>query len=148
MAVPLLTRRSVVSGALVTVAGGVAGYLTARTSSAARGRRGATAADAYGPAAGRRGTPLLPLDRLPNGAAVVLQEVPILLTRSSTGRVHAFSAVCTHQGCTVGVSGGVIECPCHGSRFAAGTGAVTRGPATRPLPPVAVVVRDGEVYRS
>jgi Rieske Fe-S protein len=63
--------------------------------------------------------------------------------------VHGFSAVCTHQGCTVGsVSGGAIVCPCHGSQFNAQTGAVIAGPAPRPLPKVAVVVRNGNVYTS
>ena len=61
--------------------------------------------------------------------------------------MHAFSATCTHQGCTVGpVRDGRIVCPCHGSEFDARTGAVVRGPATRPLPQVRVVVRDGAVF--
>jgi len=61
--------------------------------------------------------------------------------------VHGFSSVCTHQGCTVGsVANDVITCPCHGSHFNAQTGAVISGPAPRPLPAIAVVVRDGAVY--
>ena len=71
----------------------------------------------------------------------------IVLTRGSGDVVHGFSAVCTHQGCTVStVAHGVIACPCHGSRFNAQSGAVIAGPAPRPLPAIAVVVRGGEIY--
>jgi Rieske Fe-S protein len=55
--------------------------------------------------------------------------------------------VCTHQGCKVDkVSGGRIDCPCHGSQFDASTGKVVGGPAPTPLPAVQVTVRDGEVF--
>jgi Rieske Fe-S protein len=148
VAVPFLTRRAVVRGSLVTVVGGVTGYLTARTSGAARGGRGTTAANAYGPATGPGGEPLIALDQLPPGHAVVLAGERVVLARSSDGTVHAFSAVCTHQGCTVGVAGGSLACPCHGSMFNPGTGAVLQGPADRPLPSVRVTVRNGKVYRS
>jgi Rieske Fe-S protein len=126
--------------------GAAAGYVTVWTSGAADVRRGTTAANAYGAPPGQAGDPLASLDSVPSGGGVVLDGV--VLTRSAGGDVHAFSAVCTHQGCTVGVSGGVIACPCHGSRFDPDTGAVTHGPAARPLPPVGVVVRNGKVYRS
>jgi Rieske Fe-S protein len=147
MAIPALTRRAVLRGVLVTAVGGVAGYLTVRSSGAAGGP-GGSAANAYGRPADGATTPLISLDRLAAGAVVVLPDARLVLTRSAGGEVHALSADCTHQGCVVGASGGVIECPCHGSRFAPDTGAVTRGPAARPLAPVPVVVRNGEVYRS
>jgi Rieske Fe-S protein len=39
------------------------------------------------------------------------------------------------MGCLVGtVSGGTIQCPCHGSRYSIADGSVTGGPAPRPLP--------------
>jgi Rieske Fe-S protein len=148
VAIPLLTRRSVVSGAVVTVMGGVAGYFTVRATGAAGSSGGTSAANASGASSGGRAKPLLALSRLPAGGTVVLSDARIVLTRNSGGQVHAFSAVCTHQGCTVGLSGGVLQCPCHGSQFAADTGAVRQGPATRPLPPIPVVVRNGQVYRS
>jgi Rieske Fe-S protein len=145
-----LSRRTVISGGAVAVVGGIVGYVVARNSSAARQTRGTTAANAYGPpvsAAG--GAPLAPLAQIPIGGGVILSKQPIVLTRSADGAVHAFSAICTHQGCTVDrVSGGTISCPCHGSTFNADTGAVTGGPAPKPLPSIGVTVRDGGVYRA
>ncbi len=41
---------------------------------------------------------------------------------------------CPHQGCAVNeVTGGTINCPCHGSRFRIADGSVETGPATRGL---------------
>jgi Rieske Fe-S protein len=148
VAVSALTRRAAVRGVVVTAIGGVAGYLTVRLSGAGGRPGGAAAANAYGPSASGAAQPLLAVARIPAGGAAVLPDAQIVLSRTAGDEVRAFSATCTHQGCTVGVSGGVLECPCHGSRFAAGTGAVLRGPATRPLPAVPVSVRNGEVYRS
>ncbi len=50
-------------------------------------------------------------------------------------RRWALSRRCTHLGCSVNYheAGNLLECPCHQSRFAADTGAVLNGPATRPL---------------
>jgi Rieske Fe-S protein len=145
----VLSRRGVLRGSLVTLVGVVAGYLAVRTSGVARGERGTTAANAYGAPAGGAGRLLLALDQVPRGGGVILRDADVVLTRTADGDVHAFTAVCTHQGCTVDtVADGTIDCPCHGSRFDADTGAVRRGPAARPLAPVAVVVRAGNVYAS
>ncbi len=145
-----VSRRSVVTGVVVAVVGGVAGDAVARNSSAAKAKRGTTAANAYGPPATASGAqPLASLAQIPVGGGVVLSKQSIVLTRTADGSVHAFSAICTHQGCTVDkVSHGTISCPCHGSTFDASTGAVTGGPAPRPLPGITVTVRDGSVYRS
>ncbi|MBV9821816.1 MAG: Rieske (2Fe-2S) protein, partial [Actinobacteria bacterium] len=61
----------------------------------------------------------------------------IIITRPTENTVTAFSAICTHQGCTVQPSGKELDCPCHGSVFDL-KGAVLNGPAQRPLAPVAV----------
>ena len=143
------SRRGVLRGALVTAAGAVAGFLAARNSAAARAGRGASAANAYAPATDAAPHPLARLDDVPAGGGTVLRDAEVVLTRTVDGELHAFSAVCTHQGCTVDrVADGTIDCPCHGSRFDAVTGAVANGPAATPLPPVRVVVRDGQVYSS
>ena len=144
-----LTRRGALRGSGVALLGGVAGYLIARNSAAARGPGGATAANAYGPVTPDGGRPLVALDRVPVGGGVVLARDKVVVTRPAADDVRAFSAVCTHQGCTVdGVADGIISCPCHGSRFDAATGAVRNGPAARPLAKVAVVVRSGKVFAS
>jgi Rieske Fe-S protein len=144
-----LTRRSALRGTLVALVGAVAGYAAARNSSAARAKRGTTAANAYGAATDLGGRLLAPVDKVPQGGGLVLSDPPIVLTLTSSGDVHAFSAVCPHQGCNVDkVANGKIDCPCHGSQFDAETGEVVTGPATSGLPPISVVVQKGSVYTS
>ncbi len=65
----------------------------------------------------------------------------MVVTQPTAGDFKAFSAVCTHQACTVGeVADGVITCPCHGSQFDITTGEPRKGPATKPLPAKSVTV--------
>ncbi|HSK55244.1 MAG TPA: Rieske (2Fe-2S) protein [Jiangellales bacterium] len=72
-----------------------------------------------------------------------------VVTQPTEGEFRGFSSTCTHQGCTVAsVADGVISCPCHGSRFSAEDGSVEKGPATAPLPEVAVSVEGGNVVRA
>ena len=68
-----------------------------------------------------------------------------MVARPTDTTAAAFTAICTHMGCTVNVDGAVLNCPCHGSRYNALTGAVTRGPAPRNLAAIPVRVVDGEV---
>jgi Rieske Fe-S protein len=64
-----------------------------------------------------------------------------VVTQPATGTFTAFSAICTHQGCQVSkVSDGLIDCPCHGSKFSITDGSAKVGPAGDPLPPVAITV--------
>lgn len=74
-----------------------------------------------------------------------LDGAPIVIARPTDTTVVGFSAVCTHRGCTVNVNGAQLDCPCHGSRFDALTGAVKLGPATESLSPVALSVKGGQV---
>jgi Rieske Fe-S protein len=149
MSVHPLTRRGLLRGSLVALVGAAGGYLAVRGSTAARGVRGSTVANAYRPPEATGSRRLVALADVPVGGGVVLAKESLVVTRPAPDEVHAFSAVCTHQGCTVdAVADGTIDCPCHGSRFDAATGEVRRGPAARPLAPVAVVVRSGEVVTS
>ena len=52
------------------------------------------------------------------------------------GHLHAFDDTCTHRGCSLAngkLDGTTVTCPCHGSQFDVTSGAVLRGPATRPV---------------
>ena len=64
------------------------------------------------------------------------------------GQVKAFSATCTHAPCTVELSGSEIYCPCHRATFSTSNGAVTGGPAPRPLPEYGTLVQNGNIYVS
>jgi Rieske Fe-S protein len=140
-----LTRRSALQGVAISAAAAVVGFVTARARRSAGGAGASTAANAYGPVS-TKGRLLTALDKVPADGGVVVAKAKVVVTRSGE-TVHGFSAVCTHEGCTVGsVERGVILCPCHGSQFDAQTGAVVTGPATRPLAPVAVVLRNGNVF--
>ena len=83
---------------------------------------------------------------IPVGGGVILVEPAVVVTQPTAGDVKAFTAICTHQGCTVdSVSDDVITCPCHGSQFSAADGAVVTGPAAAPLAEVPIVVKAGQV---
>ncbi|MGW0735793.1 Rieske (2Fe-2S) protein [Streptomyces sp. NPDC002851] len=72
---------------------------------------------------------------IPVGGGKVFKAEKVVVTQPDEGTFKGFSAVCTHRGCTVAnVSGGTINCVCHGSKFNVDDGSVARGPATRPLP--------------
>ncbi|WP_230420603.1 Rieske (2Fe-2S) protein [Actinomadura soli] len=83
---------------------------------------------------------------VPVGGGKINATEKIVVTQPAQGVFKAFTAVCTHQGCTVGgVSNGVITCDCHGSEFAVADGAVRRGPADKPLKEYPVQVRGGGI---
>jgi len=75
------------------------------------------------------------------GSGVIVASKGVVITHPEAGTFKAFSAICTHQGCTVNnVSGDKIICPCHNSIFSASDGSVVSGPAPRPLTSVAITV--------
>jgi len=83
---------------------------------------------------------------VPVGGGVVLADQKVVLTQPTEGDIKAFSAVCTHRGCTLAdVADGTINCGCHGSKFSPQDGAVRNGPATKPLPSVAVKVEGDQI---
>jgi nitrite reductase/ring-hydroxylating ferredoxin subunit len=88
-------------------------------------------------------------DEIPVGGGIILTDVRIVVTQPSRGQFEAFSAVCTHQGQTVGkVSDNTITCLFHGSQYDAATGDVTNGPATTGLDPVKIRVKGDAILRA
>lgn len=59
----------------------------------------------------------------------------------------AFSAICTHAGCTVQYDPSTVQflCPCHGGLYDARTGKVLQGPPPSPLPSIPVQVVAGQL---
>jgi 3-phenylpropionate/trans-cinnamate dioxygenase ferredoxin subunit len=52
------------------------------------------------------------------------------------GEIYAISDICTHRGCSLSkgrLQETTVTCPCHGSQFDVTSGAVLRGPATKPV---------------
>jgi thiosulfate dehydrogenase [quinone] large subunit len=91
-----------------------------------------------------------PSSRLPDGQAATYRDPstqqPDIVIRNSDGSLVAFSAVCTHAGCTVGYESGQIVCPCHGGTYSATTGQVTGGPPPTPLARRKVIESKGSIY--
>ncbi len=73
---------------------------------------------------------------------------PAWLVRLASSKCVAFSAICTHAGCTVMYEGSSKEfvCPCHGGTYSAQTGQVLGGPPPAPLRSIPAQIVNGELY--
>ena len=69
------------------------------------------------------------------------------MVQTGDGTYAAFSAICTHNGCTVAYvkKASKFQCPCHGGLYDAKTGKVLGGPPPAPLPAIAVKNVDGQI---
>ncbi|MEY9842719.1 Rieske (2Fe-2S) protein [Streptacidiphilus sp. EB103A] len=170
-------RRTVLAGVgVVGVAGVLAACGSSGSSSSAAGAASTPAADASSspassdtssaPAAGASssspaaasssaaggsagGTVLAATSDIPEGGGKVFADHKVVVTQPSAGTFKAFTAVCTHAGCTVSsVSGGTINCPCHGSKFHIADGSVAGGPAPSPLAAQTIAVSGGQIKLS
>jgi Rieske Fe-S protein len=155
---PAQAARGPLDRRAVLAAGGVAGgaaALLAITGCASYSAGGGQQNAAPSPAGGAQGqqggagTRLGPTSSVPVGGGTVFANQKVVVTQPTAGTFHAFSAICTHQGCTVNsVSGGTINCPCHGSKFRITDGSVAGGPAKRPLPGRPVSTEGGQLRLS
>jgi cytochrome b6-f complex iron-sulfur subunit len=122
---------------------------TGSSSAAGTGSAASTGSAApTSPASGSGGPPLAKLSDIKVGEAVSAKGAdgkPIIIARPTATTVAAFTAICTHQGCTVAPAGKELDCPCHGSVYNATTGAVINGPAQRPLSAVKVTLSGDDV---
>jgi len=90
----------------------------------------------------RAGSP----DLYPINTVTYLPDQQVYIVRSPDG-FYAISSVCTHLGCITQwkPEDGLIECPCHGSKFKP-DGVKVAGPAPLPLPHFQITLTvDGEL---
>lgn len=150
--VPAASRRALIAGVGAAAAVVLAGCSTynannggvdagAPTTSPAAPGTGAAGGGSSAAGGGSAPAALATTAQIPVDGGKILADQKIVITQPAAGTFKAFTAVCTHQGCTVGsISGGAIHCPCHGSAFSIKDGSVVNGPAASPLAPVAIKV--------
>jgi Rieske Fe-S protein len=110
-----------------------------------------SAAKAAGGKAAEGSKEIAQISKVPAGSAVHFMDSwsPGMLVHLQNGKFVAYSAVCTHQGCSVVYKHGELVCPCHGSVFDPSKGGrVLNGPAPSPLPRIPIKVQRGGVYRA
>jgi Rieske Fe-S protein len=84
---------------------------------------------------------------LPNSGRVVpFGSRPVIVVRTPTGELRAFSATCTHLDCTVQYRSDLqrIWCACHNGQYDL-NGRNVAGPPPRPLEAYAVNLKDDEI---
>jgi|SRR3954465_8161901 Rieske Fe-S protein len=146
-----LSRRTVLAGACGSCAVAVAGCSTYITGHAAPSELptvptvGAAAPGTATDDAKGTGTLAATAD-IPVGSGKVITDADVVISQPTAGKFVAFSATCTHQGCSVStITGNTVNCPCHGSSFALADGSVVKGPATNPLPEKDIRVSGGQI---
>ena len=138
--------------ASIPTACGGGGAGNGQTTSESSSEKGTT--QAAGPEVGR-GDVIAETSEVPTDSAKTFTDAdsgqPAVLVHLQTGDFVAYSAVCTHEQCTVSYQpqSQKLACPCHGSVFdPARRAAVDTGPAKTPLPEIGVAVQGREVVRS
>lgn len=143
-----ISRRRLIATASATACALPLAACAGTSGEAAKPSGNATGGDAKNPAGGSH--ELAKVSDIPVGSTVKAKAAdgrPVLVSQPKSGEVVAFSAVCTHMGCTVSPAGKELHCPCHGSKFDAATGRVLHCPAQRPLPAVPVTVKGKQVLQ-
>jgi Rieske Fe-S protein len=84
--------------------------------------------------------------QVPNGGGIILDDAGIVITQPDAGDFKGFTNICTHMGCPVSnVSGGTINCLCHGSQYSIEDGSVVAGPAPSPLAEKPITVKGKDI---
>jgi len=75
------------------------------------------------------------------------EDDPCILVRDLSGRLNAYSQVCTHLSCAVihRPDDQALACPCHKGSFSSTDGQPIAGPPTRRLPRIVLEQRGTEI---
>jgi Rieske Fe-S protein len=84
-----------------------------------------------------------------SGKIIKFGSKPVLLIHTPDNKLKAFSAVCTHLGCTVQYRNdmGLIWCACHNGKYDL-NGRNIAGPPPKPLEEYKVILKGDEVFVS
>ncbi|TDD92545.1 Rieske (2Fe-2S) protein [Actinomadura darangshiensis] len=138
------TRRGLLIGAGLAGVAGLAAACGGSGDDDAGGSGGSGGSG--GDSGGGAGGALAAASEIPVGGGKVFEDAKVVVCQPQEGEFKAFSATCTHKGCSVGsVSGGTINCPCHGSKFKIADGSVASPPADKPLEEKKVTVQGGKI---
>ena len=95
------------------------------------------------------------VDEVEVGGGYINAGEQVVVTQPREGDFRGFSAICTHEGCTVSdISDGTINCRCHGSRYSIEDGSIVQAamgetPETQdPLPQVELAEDNGTIVRA
>ncbi len=153
---PTFPRRTVIQGAAIAAAAVPLAACGSSSSSNDKSPRSpgsdpsngspSSAGGSSSSAGGSNAAALTSTSDIPQGGGKIFDSQKVVVTQPKAGSFKCFTAVCTHQGCIVAtVSGGTINCGCHGSMYNIATGAVVGGPAPAPLAPVTIDVTGNEI---
>ena len=149
------SRRAVLAGTCAACIASLAGCARYGTNNGLAGPPATPAGGSSSPAGGGSSSSgatasnvLAKTTDIPVGGGKILTAQKIVITQPTAGAFHAFTAICTHQGCIVDqVGAGTIDCPCHGSKYSAVNGSVVNGPATLPLAAVQITVQGTSIIQ-
>ena len=126
---------------------GAAGATSAAAPAASTGSAASSSPASSGSAGGAASGALTGTSDIPVGGGMIFPAQLVVVTQPTAGEFKAFSAVCTHMGCTVNqIANGRIDCPCHGSEYSITDGAVLAGPAPKPLPAKTIKVTGDSIF--
>jgi Rieske Fe-S protein len=139
------------AGPAASSASGGGGATTATSAapaaSAPTGSQASSSPGSSGSAGGVAAGALSGTSAIPVGGGKIFPSQLVVVTQPTAGQFKAFSATCTHMGCTVSqIADGRIDCPCHGSEYSIKDGAVLRGPASKPLPAKQIKVTGDSIF--
>jgi Rieske Fe-S protein len=134
-------------GGMGSAAAMPSGTMKAKTGSSKKGTAGEGTAKDKTAKNKTMGTVLGMAADIPVGGGKIFTTAKVVVTQPTKGEFKAFSAICTHVGCLCNqVTGGTINCPCHGAKFKITDGSVVTGPAPTALAAKTVTVTNGKIF--